>query len=642
MNLYKNKTKKVILMITMLSMVLSPALVQAAMKSATYIIYENVLHTFDGPTISGVAASVSGITVTVTWTTNVLADDFVVFDTVAGFTSSKEQGSSVKDSTSHSVVLSGLAANTTYYYKAKSTRINGGVKESAAATFTTGADPNVVTPTPTPTPSAGGGMLIIDKTDKTAPIITDVNVKISTDKIDINWKTTEKSTSFIEYGQTNAYGGIFGSWDSATEHLVSLENLLPATVYHFRALSSDGWGNVGYSADMTFTTLTATGEEVKPGEEITDPKILEEVTRRTIEFMRKLFPEVSLNQLGPNPYTSITSLDQILKFIPAPVMSGLPSIEVGATDVTVKWTTDQDANGVVALAPEDKYNSKAAEPYIQIVGNPDIYAKDHEVKIINLTPNTTYHIQLRSKAKLGPTAKSRDFTFKTSAEELQITSYFSQVIDQQTVAFKWVTNKNADSAVKIAPYLNNILAVDQSKTFKDNNQTVIHEIKVSEFSGGLIYEIELASTDEKGNTVTKTLSNFSTGKDDVAPEVTRIKAESTVFLDKKDKTQTVISWTTNEPATSKIYYQEGVFGGTVTLKESTVLSDSYSKDHIIVITKFKPGTVYTFRVESIDASGNSTLSKPHTFMTAKQKESIIQVIIRVLENTFGWMKQIGN
>ena len=85
-----------------------------------------------------------------------------------------------------------------------------------------------------------------------------------------------------------------------------------------------------------------------------------------------------------------------------------------------------------------------------------------------------------------------------------------------------------------------------------------------------------------------------------------------------------------------------MFGGTVTLKESTVLSDSYSKDHIIVITKFKPGTVYTFRVESIDASGNSTLSKPHTFMTAKQKESIIQVIIRVLENTFGWMKQIGN
>lgn len=631
------KIKKAIIAFVLIMLPLSS--VGAAMQSANYIIYENVLHTFDGPIITAVSASVSVLDVTVTWDTNIIADGFVVYSTDSGFASSKEQGSSVKNSTSHSVLLSGLTANTTYYYKVKSTRVNGGVTESVASTFLTGS-PAVVTP-----PAGGGGMVIIDKTDKLAPMIDNVAFVAASTSAVITWTTDEDSTSFVEYGETINYGSTFGSWNSVKEHKVVLENLYPATTYHFRALSSDGWGNVGYSEDKFFTTKTETGEEAKPGEkpkEEIDQKILEEVTRKTLEFLQKLFPEVSLNQLGQNPYASISSIDQILNFIPAPLMSGLPSMEIGANDATIKWTTDIAANSMVAYAPEKDYKPQASEPYIQIVGNPEVYSTDHEVKLIGLLPNTTYHLQLRSKAKLGPTAKSKDFTFTTRMEQLEITSYFSQIIDQQTAVFKWITNKPANSEVKIAPYLNNILAVDQSKTFKDDGLNVIHEIKIAEISGGTIYQVEISSTDEKNNTAIKVMDNFSTGKDDVVPEVTRIKAESTIFLDKKDKTQTVISWTTNEPATSRIYYQEGVHGGDNKLNDSTVLSDYFNKDHVIVITTFKPGTVYTFRVESKDASGNTTLSQPHTFMTAKQKESIIQVIMRVLENTFGWMKQIGN
>jgi hypothetical protein len=650
MNLYKNKQlKRMIAVIVALSMILPTATAMAAMQSASYVIYESVMHTFDGPVITNVASSVSGVTVTIGWDTNIVSDSFVVYDTNSGFTNSQEQGTSLKNYTSgaskHSVVLSGLSANTPYYYKVKSKRINGGESESASASFTTGSDG---TTPPVVTPPSGGGILIIDKTDKKPPVITNVKINVASSTfVEVTWQTDEKSTSFLEYGEAKEYGSTFGSWNSVTDHKVILENLTPATAYHLRALSSDSWGNVGYSDDQTFITLTETGEAVKPGEipvvkpEVIDQKILAEATKRMLDFLKKLFPEVSLNQLGQNPFTSVTSLDQIINFIPAPVMSGEPTMDVSATEAAIKWTTDIDANAVVAMTPSDKYNSKASEPYAQIVGNSDVYEKNHEVKLIGLTPNTLYHIQLRSKAKLGPTAKSKDFTFKTNLEVLQITSYFTQVVDQQTVIFKWVTNKNANSAVKIAPYLNNILAVDQSKTFKDDVSSVIHEIKVTEFAGGTTYEVELSSADDKGNTASKVLSNFSTGKDDLAPEISRIKVDSTIFLDKKDKTQTVISWGTNEPATSKIYYQEGVHGGDSKLSESTGLNENYNKDHIIVVTKFKPGTVYTFRIESADSSGNLTLSLPHTFMTAKQKESIIQVIMRILENTFGWMKKIG-
>jgi len=633
--------KKIFKLLLLVSALLLPFnFVGAAMQSTHYVIYENVLHTFDGPVISNVNSSVNVAEVTVTWdTTGILSDSFVVYDTNASFATSKEQGTSVKNAINHSVLLKGLSEGTSYYYYVKSTRVNGGVSTSSTSTFTTGTTPV----TPTTTSSPGGGMLIIDKTDKAAPIISELTFKLlNSTTVEVRWKTNEKSTSFIEYGETVNYGSTFGSWDSATDHVVVLDNLLPFTAYHFRALSSDSWGNVGYSEDKTFTTNPADAEAGEKEPTVIDQKILEEVSRRTLEFLQKLFPEVSLNQLGPSPFTTISSIDQILRFIPAPVLSGEPGMTIGAKQATIKWTTDIDANSMVALAAEGDYNAKASEPYAQIIGNPDIFEKNHEVRLMGLTPNTLYHIQLRSKAKLGPTAKSKDFTFRTITEELEITSYFTQVVDPQTVIFKWVTNKDADSAVKFTPYFNNVLAVDQSKIIKDNAASVIHEIKVSELLGGMVYEIELVSSDKENNTATKLLPNFSTGKDETPPEVTKIKAESTVFLDKKDKTQTVISWTTDEPATSKIYYQEGVHGGGTTLSEWTGLSENYNKEHVIVITKFKPGTVYTFRVESADSAGNLTLSQPHTFMTAKQKESIIQVIMRVLENTFGWMKQIGN
>jgi hypothetical protein len=214
------------------------------------------------------------------------------------------------------------------------------------------------------------------------------------------------------------------------------------------------------------------------------------------------------------------------------------------------------------------------------------------------------------------------------------------VLDEQTAVFKWVTNKNSDSSITFTPYLGDRLATELMKTVRDNEETVIHELEISEFMGGVKYNVTIASADNQGNRTTETFPDFSTSPDDSPPIVSHIKADSTVFLDRNNKTQTIISWRTNEPATSRIYYQEGVHGTATDLDESTELNENYTKEHVVVITKFRPGIVYTFRVESTDSGGNTVLSKPHTFMTAKTKESIFQIIMNILENTFGWIKDI--
>ncbi|MDP3043635.1 MAG: fibronectin type III domain-containing protein [bacterium] len=632
---------KLILLISVV--LLAPFDALALMKSANYIIYETVMQSFDGPTISNVSCAAGTEKITVTWDTDVIADGFVVYDTNNGFTASKEQGSSAKSSASHSVVATGLTAGT-YYYKVKSTRVNGGV--TTDSTIRTCA-PAAAAACPTCPAAVGGGLLIIDKTDKAAPLVANIQItNIKSDSAAISWTTDEDATSFVEYGKDTGYGKTFGEWTSVKSHSVVLNNLISETEYHFRALSSDGWGNLGKSEDNIFKTISLT-EEIEMGEEPAEEEdkrpredILAEASRRAIEIMNKLSSQVSLNILESTLSSQYDAIEKLANLIPPPILSGEPKVELEADGAVISWLSDKEASSLVAIAPEKDYKAGRAEPYSQVTGDSENLTTEHRVRIFGLEPNTLYHYQLRSKAAVGPMARSRDFTFRTSIETLQITNYYTQIINDTSAAFKWVTNFEADSAVKITPYRGNVLAVEESKTFKDNTNSVIHEISIKEFEPGVVYEVELSSRDARGNIAAQLIPQFSTAKDDLPPEISYIKVDSTVFLDKEGKIQTIISWLTSEPATSRAHWQEGVHGGDAELTEKTGLNTSYAKEHIMVFTKFKPGTVYSFRVESVDSGGNASLSKVHTFMTPKKKESIFQMILRILEQTFGWVKKI--
>ncbi len=640
--------------ITMLLLLLLPVQLHAAMQSSSYIIYENVLHTFDGPIISAVNDSASDDEATITWQTDIVSDAFVIFDTDSSFGSSHEQGNSAKINTSHSVTVAGLEYSTTYYYRLRSERVNGGItNDLTARNFTTGSDPNPSTPPPDS--SGGGGLLIIDKTDKFEPVISEIVVnKVSNSEVIITWTTDEEATSFVEYGQDVNYGEMIGSWDDFVTHKVGLRNLESELEYHFRVVSSDDWGNVAYSEDDVFmlAKLEEITEEEKEElddlivvedpieiEEEEDESIAEKARQDALRFLRKLFPEVSLNEISEGNFEEIENLEDFENFVAMPILTGEPKVEVGANQATFSWRTDSDSTSQVAVAPESVYDSKAKEPYWQIIGDITSHVQGHSVTVHDLKPDTTYHYQLRSKGRIGPMAVSRDFTFTTSMEELIISNYFSQVVDQQTATFKWITNKNANSEIKFTPYHGETVAYEESKVVKDNEETVIHEITINEFQAGIFYDIEISSTDEKNNKAVEVLKHFSTLDKDVPPEILHIKVDSTIFIDDSNRIQTVVSWLTNEPATSRVYFEEGVHSKKE-LKERTVLKSDYNREHVIVIPKFKAGLVYSFRVESIDSGGNISTSKVHTFMTAKKKESIIQVILRILEDTFGWIKNI--
>jgi len=129
----------------------------------------------------------------------------------------------------HMVELEGLAPGTVYHFRASSRDAYGQTVASGDDTLETGVEPLGMTPP------------VVEETGTTSAIVS--------------WTTTRPATSVLEIGETPAYE-LPAEVDSAlvSEHVIELEDLVPGTVYHFRASSRDGYGQTVASADATLET----------------------------------------------------------------------------------------------------------------------------------------------------------------------------------------------------------------------------------------------------------------------------------------------------------------------------------------------------------------------------------------------------
>ncbi len=111
------------------------------------------------PTITALAANaISSSGATITWSTNQASSSQVVYGTSTGYGSESPQRSAL--TSAHTIVLTGLAAGTTYHFEAQSTNSSGAEGVSSDETFTTASASATVHATDdasTATSSHGGG-----------------------------------------------------------------------------------------------------------------------------------------------------------------------------------------------------------------------------------------------------------------------------------------------------------------------------------------------------------------------------------------------------------------------------------------------------------------------------------------------------
>jgi len=119
----------------------------------------------------------------------------------------------------------------------------------------TAADLGVGTTNVTLTAGTNRAVTILLPPDSTPPVISGVGTSNLTDtSVIIKWLTDESANSTVDYGTNTAYGTVVSNAVLVLNHALSLANLAPNTVYHYRVRSRNTAGLQTSSGDFTFTS----------------------------------------------------------------------------------------------------------------------------------------------------------------------------------------------------------------------------------------------------------------------------------------------------------------------------------------------------------------------------------------------------
>ncbi|MFY9268167.1 MAG: fibronectin type III domain-containing protein [Candidatus Manganitrophaceae bacterium] len=223
------------------------------------------------PVISRITTGgITSRTATITWSTGEAATSQVEYGTTTAYGASSSPNTTL--TTTHGRSLSGLTPSTTYHYRVVSKDAAGNTARSENNTFTTTAPP--------------------PPDDLTGPDLSGITVKeITPNGATITWGTDEPATAEVEYGLSTDYGESTDTNATLLNgHRVTLVDLKPDTLYHYRVKSADAVGNLSLSADGTFVTAKPL-EDGTPPEDVKEFKALSGIRQVTLSWINPPDPD---------------------------------------------------------------------------------------------------------------------------------------------------------------------------------------------------------------------------------------------------------------------------------------------------------------------------------------------------------------
>ena len=165
-----------------------------------------------------------------------------------------------------------------------------------------------------------------------------------------------------------------------------------------------------------------------------------------------------------------------------------------------------------------------------------------------------------------------------------------------------------------------------------------HELTLENLKDNTTYTYYVDVKDPQGNTARSEQGTFKTPLDTEPPVLSDIKLSPLTGSD-ESKRGVIITWVTDKPSTSQVAYSAGVIAGTYNQK--TPKEEALTQAHTVLINNLDPGTTYHFQLVSQDQRGNVGESADYTMITQEEQESILELILKTLEDTFSWVGKIG-
>jgi len=480
--------------------------------------------------------------------------------------------------------------------------------------------------------------------DQTPPEIANVQVVNNSEtSITITWETDEDADSLVNYGLKEDYGIVRIPETDRVQHSMTLDELEPGRVYHFRVVSADEEGNQGISADYKVQTGDVTQNQDGAGEanaqgdgqgagasdssESTTQTTTQSdtTTQEIIEEIKQIKQVEQLQEILDVTIEAIQGITDDLTIV------GPPTVIPETITALVQWTTDRAADSTVIFSPSSSYT---AGQYQFSQSSTGADTTDHEVQLIGLEAFTEYHFKVQSTDALNVLGESRDFTFTTKASLPNIRNLRIVKVEEDAATLAWDTTVPAKALIE---YQDLTTGVQNSKGRPTLATT--HQMRIADLTLGTRYVAFVIAENGGGDRVKSQPITFITVRDTAPPLISNVNNESTLFPGDTARIQSIVEWKTDEPAYCTMTYTEGVAGGV----EPTIIEAdeiSYAERHVEVIVDFGPATVYQFWLNCSDEAGNTVQSENFVLFTPIQEKSIIDLILENFESTFGWVKNI--
>jgi hypothetical protein len=490
-------------------------------------------------------------------------------------------------------------------------------------------------------------MVEAQSADQVPPAIDKVEVvNVSESTVTVTWETNEKADSAVNYGLQPDYGIVRIPVADRVQHSITLDKLEPGRVYYFRVVSADNEGNQGISADYRVQTSgtpktgdgtadgnseaqgegqgAAAGDKSGDGQQSSQSQT--ETTQEIIEQINQVTNPQQLKEILNETVKAIKGITEDLTIV------GPPTVIPETTTAIVRWTTDRESSSEVTFSAAAGFDG-TTYAYSQKSTAAD--TTDHEVQLIGLDAFTDYNFKVISKDSFGIEGQSRNFTFKTKASAPEIRNLRVVKVEENAATLAWDTTVPAKALVEYQDQ-----ATGGQYSVGRPTLATTHQMRLSDLTLGTRYVAFVTAENSGGDRLKSQPIQFVTVRDIVAPLISNVTNESTIFPGGESRIQTIIEWDTDEPSYCLMTYQEGVAGGTdpFTIEKDQV---QYNNKHVEVVVDFAPATVYQFFLNCEDEANNKVRSENFVLFTPIQEKNIIDLILENFQSTFGWVKNIG-
>jgi phosphodiesterase/alkaline phosphatase D-like protein len=457
------------------------------------------------------------------------------------------------------------------------------------------------------------------------PVISTVSANPGTTTATITWATDRPANSRVDYGTTASLGQTATSATLVTDHSISLTGLATGTTYYYRVTSVDGSGGsatapltgeppvsfttidpnppvitsvaavsgFGGSASVTWLTNKIATSRVDYG---TSPSSLS-LNASNTQLVTTHSVTLSGLTLGATYYYRVTSVDSLGNATTWPVASDPPANFIVTTAATI-WP--------LTATPAVVEDSDSSSVELGLKFRSDLAGVISGVRFHKGPNNTGTHVG-KLWTSQGALLGSVTFTNETAsgwqqanfAPPIPISANTTYVVSYLAPNGRYSLNESGLTAAVINPPLRALAdgadgpnGVYQYGTGGFPNQSY----NASNYWVDVVFN------------------------DTAAPAISGVVATPS-------PTSAVITWATNEPATSRVDY-----GTSPSSLTQSVTGTENVTSHSLTLADLTAGTTYYYRVTSVDASGNSTTSPaapaaPASFVPADTTPPVISAVV---------------